>query len=171
MESKAAQDVKSSVCFVTLHINGNFQISDRDPIQLKIVILSSLGWTLLVLFSYESIYTIFTSSEKQYGEPIRLHNWDHKKGARSTGWYYHRDRQSVHRLILQSHAHPGRTPNFKESHHVNGSGVLTVWLFNMNWTALSFTSFLTLLYVNKWEVKEKAQLQELKLLFSTANSF
>lgn len=26
---------------------------------------------------------------------------------------------------------------------------LTVWLFNMNWTALSFTSFLTLLYVSK----------------------
>lgn len=32
---------------------------------------------------------------------------------------------------------------------------LTVWLFNMNWTALSFTSFLTLLYVSKQEVKEK----------------
>lgn len=32
---------------------------------------------------------------------------------------------------------------------------LTVWLFNMNWTALSFTSFLTLLYVSKSQVKEK----------------
>lgn len=33
--------------------------------------------------------------------------------------------------------------------------VLTVWLFNMNWTALSFTSFLTLLYVSKPELRGK----------------
>lgn len=39
---------------------------------------------------------------------------------------------------------------------VGGSGrVLTVWLFNMNWTALSFTSFLTLLYVSKPELRGK----------------
>ena len=37
---------------------------------------------------------------------------------------------------------------------------LTVWLFNMNWTALSFTSFLTLLYVHWHEVKEKTLIQE-----------
>lgn len=35
------------------------------------------------------------------------------------------------------------------------AGVLTVWLFSMNWTALSFTSFLTLLYVSGSRVKEK----------------
>ena len=34
-------------------------------------------------------------------------------------------------------------------------GVLTVWLFNMNWTALNFTSFLTLLYVNKGKSRRK----------------
>ena len=28
-----------------------------------------------------------------------------------------------------------------------GGELLTVWLFSMNWTAVSFTSFLTLLYV------------------------
>lgn len=33
--------------------------------------------------------------------------------------------------------------------------VLTVWLFNMNWTALSFTSFLTLLYVSEPELRGK----------------
>lgn len=33
--------------------------------------------------------------------------------------------------------------------------VLTVWLFNMNWTALSFTSFLTLLYVSGAELRGK----------------
>lgn len=32
---------------------------------------------------------------------------------------------------------------------------LTVWLFNMNWTALSLTSFLTLLYVSKPELRRK----------------
>lgn len=32
---------------------------------------------------------------------------------------------------------------------------LTVWLFNMNWTALSFTSFLTLLYVSKLKLRRK----------------
>lgn len=38
--------------------------------------------------------------------------------------------------------------------------LLTVWLFNMNWTALSFTSFLTLLYVSKPELRGKKHLHD-----------
>jgi len=41
----------------------------------------------------------------------------------------------------------------KFSKEKSSSCSLTVWLFSMNWTALSFTSFLTLLYVPN-KVKE-----------------
>ena len=41
-----------------------------------------------------------------------------------------------------------------ESRTRKGAQPLTVWLFSMNCTALSFTSFLTLLYVRRKRVKE-----------------
>lgn len=50
----------------------------------------------------------------------------------------------------------GSTGQRSPSGMVGGSRrVLTVWLFSMNWTALSFTSFLTLLYVSKPELRGK----------------
>ena len=46
---------------------------------------------------------------------------------------------------------------------------LTVWLFNMNWTAVSLTSFLTLLYVQNG-VKENHSLEESKSLINQLNN-
>lgn len=38
--------------------------------------------------------------------------------------------------------------------------LLTVWLFNMNCTALSFTSFRTLLYVSEPKLRGKGRIQK-----------